>query len=230
MITVLTATLGKRPEMLMEAVGSVRAQTHADWEHVVVDDGSFSVPEIEGVRVLHVSHRGLGPARNAGLEVARGDAIALLDDDDLWYPHHLETVWRTMQETGADVVYANCDETGRRDGYAIEVKPFAGDLIEHENFICVPATLVRTEALRRAGGFPGGALEDWGLWRKMHALGMRFHFVDVRTVMYRFHEDNLTYGGADPDRTRMAKELREQADAGAISWEEYEARIAEVWS
>ncbi len=229
MISVLTATLGKRPDMLMEAVESVRAQTHTDWEHIVVDDGSFSVPDIEGVRVLRVSHRGLGPARNAGIEAARGDALALLDDDDLWYPYHLETVWGAMQETGADVVYANCDETGRRDGYAIDVRPFDGELLERENFICVPATLVRTEPLRAAGGFPGGALEDWGLWRKMHADGRRFHYVDRRTVMYRFHEDNLTYGGADPEKTRAAKELQEAAMAGRITWEEYERRLAEVW-
>jgi glycosyltransferase involved in cell wall biosynthesis len=228
-ITVLTATLGRRPEMLAEAVASVRAQTFTDWEHVVVDDGSYAVPEIDGVRVLHVSHRGLGPARNAGLEVARGDAIALLDDDDLWYPHHLATVWEAMERTGADVVYADCDETGRRDGHHIEVKPFDGDLIERENFICVPATLVRTSALRAAGGFPGGALEDWGLWRAMHARGARFHFEPVRTVAYRFHTDNLTYGGVDPERTAAATRLREEAEAGRVSWQEYERRIVEVW-
>src|SRR5205814_10218689 len=109
-ITVLTATLGRRPEMLAEAIASVRAQTFVDWEHVVVDDGSYSVPDLDGVRVVRVSHRGLGPARNAGLEVACGEAIALLDDDDVWYSHHLETVWEAMERTGADVVYADCDE------------------------------------------------------------------------------------------------------------------------
>ena len=229
MITVLTATLGKRPEMLAEAVASVREQTFADWEHVIVDDGSFSVPEIEGTRVVHVSHRGLGPARNAGLEVARGEAIALLDDDDLWHPHHLATVWEAMRETGADVVYADCDEVGRRDGHHIEVVPFDGERLQHENFICVPATLVRTSALRAAGGFPGGALEDWGLWRAMHARGARFHFVDRKTVTYRFHRDNLTYGGVDPERTAAATRLREDAEAGRIGWDEYEREIVEVW-
>jgi glycosyltransferase involved in cell wall biosynthesis len=228
-ITVLTATLGRRPEMLAEAVESVRAQTFTDWEHVVVDDGSGAVPELDGVRVLHVSHRGLGPARNAGLELARGEAIALLDDDDLWYPDHLATVWDAMQETGADVVYADCDETGRRDGHRIEVRPFDGELLQRENFICVPATLVRTSALRSVGGFPAGSLEDWGLWKAMHARGARFHFVARRTVAYRFHTDNLTYGGADPEKTASAARLREDADAGRLSWEEYERRIVEVW-
>jgi hypothetical protein len=134
-----------------------------------------------------------------------------------------------MQRTGADVVYANCDETGRRDGHHIEVKPFDGELLARENFICVPATLVRTSALRAAGGFPGGALEDWGLWKAMHARGARFHYVDRKTVAYRFHSDNLTYGGVDPERTAAATRLREDADAGHLSWDEYERRIIQVW-
>lgn len=229
MITVITATLGRRPEMLAEAVESVRAQTFRDWEHIVVDDGSDSVPPIEGVRVLHVTHRGLGPARNAGLQEAAGEAIALLDDDDVWYPHHLATVWSEMQRTGADVVYADCDEEGRRDGHHIEVRPFDAERLERENFLCVPATLVRTSALRAVGGFPAGSLEDWGLWKAMHAAGARFHFVPERTVRYRFHTDNLTYGGVDPERTAAAARLRAEAEAGAITWAEYERRSVEVW-
>lgn len=229
-VTVLTATLGQRPRMLAEAVSSVRAQTLPPLEHVVVDDGSFTVGPIDGVRVLPVSHRGLGPARNAGVEVARGDAVALLDDDDLWQPHHLETVWSVMQETGADVVYADCEEVGRRDGYSIEVRDFDADLMERENFICVPATLVRTEALRAVGGFGGGSLEDWDTWKRLARAGARFVHVPVVTVTYRFHDDNLTYGGADPDLTRAAKELREAAERGELSWDDYTERAARLWA
>jgi glycosyltransferase involved in cell wall biosynthesis len=229
-ITVLTATLGRRPDMLAEAVDSVRAQTFGDWEHVIVDDGSFSVPEIDGARVLHVEHRGLGPARNAGLELARGEAVALLDDDDVWLPHHLERVWNALEESGAAVAYADCHELGRRDGFAIDVRDFDGDLLQSENFICVPATLIRSSSLREAGGFPTGALEDWALWKGMHALGMRFVHVPEKTVLYRFHEDNLTYGGVDPERTAAAKRLLEDAESGTLGWEEYTERVERVWS
>jgi len=229
MITVLTATLGRRPEMLAEAVASVAAQTFTDWEHVIVDDGSFSVPDMANVRVLPVSHRGLGPARNAGLTVARGDAIALLDDDDVWLPEHLDTVWSAMTKTGADVVYADCIEEGRRDGYHIDVGPFDAGRLAVENFICVPATLVRTASLRAVGGFPDSALEDWALWKRMHASGMAFEFVPRKTVRYRFHVDNLTYGGVDPRKTALVKQLEDDALAGRIAWEELDERRAEVW-
>lgn len=229
-ITVLTATLGRRPAMLLDAVESVRSQTFADWEHVIVDDGSFSVEPIEGARVVAVDHRGLGPARNSGLEVAEGEAIALLDDDDLWHPHHLATVWDVMKLTGADVVYADCNELGRRDGYRTVVRDFDPALLDSENFICVPATLIRTDALLAVDGFADGPLEDWETWKKMARSGFRFVHVPQVTVTYRFHDDNLTYGGADPDRTRAAKELREQAERGNLSWDDYTDAVERLWS
>ncbi len=228
-ITVLTATLGRRPQMLAEAVASVRAQTLTPLEHVVVDDGSFSVA-LEQIRVLQVAHTGLGGARNAGLAVARGEAVALLDDDDLWHPHHLERCWAVMQDTGADVVYADCDEVGRRDGWTFRVQDFDPALLERENFLCVPATLVRTDALRDVGGFSEGALEDWETWKRMSRAGKRFHHLAEVTVTYRFHTDNLTYGGVDPERTRAVKLLREAAERGELTWDECARREQAVWA
>ncbi|MGZ6827204.1 MAG: glycosyltransferase family 2 protein [Mycobacteriales bacterium] len=228
-ITVLTATLGRRPQMLAEALASVAAQTLRPLEHLVVDDGSFSVPDLPGATVLHVEHAGLGGARNAGLAVARGEAVALLDDDDLWHPHHLRACWDELQRTGADVVYADCEEVGRRDGYTFTVRDFDADLLERENYLCVPATLVRTEALRTVGGFGTGALEDWDTWKRMARAGRRFVHLPQVTVTYRFHTDNLTYGGVDPEATRREKELREAAERGEIAWDDYERRAAEVW-
>ncbi|HET6910792.1 MAG TPA: glycosyltransferase [Mycobacteriales bacterium] len=228
-ITALTATLGRRPDMLAEAARSVRGQTLQPLEHIVVDDGSFSVAPMEGVTLLSIEHAGLGPARNAGLASARGDAVALLDDDDLWHPHHLATLWEQMRMTGADVVYSDCLEVGRRDGYATRVADFDFELLQRENFICVPATLVRTSALLAVGGFSSGALEDWQTWKRMAAAGARFVHVPEVTVTYRFHEDNLTYGGVDPAQTRAVKQLLDAAQRGEISWEDYQAQLGEVW-
>lgn len=228
-ITVLTATLGQRPDMLAEAVASVAAQMLAPLEHLVIDDGSGAVPELPGTRVLHIEHRGLGGARNAGLAEARGEAVALLDDDDLWHPHHLQACWDELNRTGADVVYADCEEVGRRDGWTFTVRDFDADLLERENYLCVPATLIRTQALHDVGGFSEGALEDWETWKRMSRAGKRFVHLPEVTVTYRFHTDNLTYGGVDPERTRRAKELREAAERGEISWDRFAELEAQVW-
>jgi glycosyltransferase involved in cell wall biosynthesis len=230
-ITVVTPTGGKRPDMLAEAVASVRAQTLSPLEHFVVDDGTNSVAPIEGVTVLHVGAGGPGPARNAAIERAHGSVIALLDDDDVWHPHHLETVVAAMDATSADVVYADCVVDNRRDGYGFEVTDFDGDRLMERNFICLPATIVRTSSVRSVGGFPDEPRgQDWSLWKRMHVAGMRFHHVPIVTVTYRFHSDNITYGGVDPELTRTVKDLHDAAQRGEISWDDYETQAAEVWS
>lgn len=98
LITVAVPT-HNRPQLLREALASVAAQTHQEWEVVVVDDGSTppvslgSLAEVMGekLRVLrHASPKGGPAAKNTGAQAARGDIIAFLDDDDLYAPEYLE--------------------------------------------------------------------------------------------------------------------------------------------
>ncbi len=58
----------------------------------------------------------------------------------------------------------------------------------------------------------------------------RFVHVPQVTVTYRFHTDNLTYGGADPDRTSATKRLLDAAPRGELGWDEYAERVEGVWS
>lgn len=71
-----------------ETLDSALAQDWPEVEVIVVDDGSIdgtaTVAEERGVRVLHREHRGPAAARNAGLAVARGEFVTILDSDDLW--------------------------------------------------------------------------------------------------------------------------------------------------
>jgi protein-tyrosine-phosphatase/glycosyltransferase involved in cell wall biosynthesis len=90
-----------RPHLLVQAIESVRRQSVAGIEIVVVDDGSERPVEPaipthdELLRVLRQENRGLNAARNVGLAAARGEFIALLDDDDLWLP------WKTEIQVAA---------------------------------------------------------------------------------------------------------------------------------
>src|SRR5687767_548324 len=88
-----------REEFLTEAFESIAAQTFADWELIVVDDGSTDgtsalVGQLarrvaQPVTYLYQPNRGPGAARNLGIQRARGQYLAFLDSDDLWLPHHL---------------------------------------------------------------------------------------------------------------------------------------------
>ncbi|MGV0026055.1 glycosyltransferase family 2 protein [Phormidesmis priestleyi] len=84
-------------QYVAETIRSVLAQTHTNFEFLIIDDESpdrsveichqFKDPRI---RIIHQKNRGLAGARNTGIRHAQGDYIALLDSDDLWLPEKLE--------------------------------------------------------------------------------------------------------------------------------------------
>ena len=94
-----------RRQLLAHTLASVRRQHFREYELIVVDDGSTDgtqayLQDLGGeVRVVTLPvSSGPGAARNAGLRVARGDYVALLDSDDLWFPWTLEVFARAIQE------------------------------------------------------------------------------------------------------------------------------------
>lgn len=114
---------------LPDAVASVRAQTYADWELLIVDDASIdttfavanSLAETNmRIRVFRQARNGgAGAARNIALSAARGRYIAFLDADDLWLPKKLSHQIAFMQETGAALSYTgfwrvHADSGGKR--------------------------------------------------------------------------------------------------------------------
>src|SRR5437867_2754121 len=81
-----------RREFLPLTLESVGQQRFADYEVIVVDDGSTdgTVEHLRWLgsraRVLTQANRGPGPARNRGVAEARGEYVAFLDSDDVWFP------------------------------------------------------------------------------------------------------------------------------------------------
>ena len=101
----------KVEEYLTACVESVLAQTYQNFELVLVDDGSpdhcprmcdeFASRDSR-IRVIHKENGGLSSARNAGIDVAKGEYLAFLDSDDLWTPMFLERLYATLTESNAD--------------------------------------------------------------------------------------------------------------------------------
>src|ERR671936_561680 len=96
-----------RPSELSRALSSTRSQRGVTSEVIVVDDGSVppvAVPE-DGVRLIRIAPScGVAHARNRGIAAARGEWIALLDDDDVWAPDRLRRMLTVARATGADAV------------------------------------------------------------------------------------------------------------------------------
>lgn len=103
-------------QYLPRCIDSILAQTFSDFELILVDDGTKDgCPAImqayaerdSRIRQVHKENGGLSSARNAGLDVARGEYIAFVDSDDYIHPALLEDAVRAADETGAQQVLFN---------------------------------------------------------------------------------------------------------------------------
>lgn len=113
-VSVVMATYN-RCDVLAHAIESVRGQTVRDWELLVVGDActdatgevvaSFNDERIRFVN-RRVNHGEQSAPNNDGVAMARGELIAFLNHDDLWYPDHLEVGLAALERANADLVYA----------------------------------------------------------------------------------------------------------------------------
>lgn len=180
-----------RAELLKRALESVTAQTFADFEVIVCDDGSsdqtLEVVDIfnERIAITYLREENWGgPARprNNGLKVARGKWICFLDADDWWYPCKLATVFPS---TGlADVLHHDCDvydDIGKKfltmRGRQLK-KPAFVDLMTGWNALHTSTVCVRKSILDKVGGFSEDktliAIEDFDLWLRISRVTDRF--------------------------------------------------------
>lgn len=164
-VTVITASLPHRADLLAEAIGSVAAQTHPV-EHLI------SVAAM----------RSVADARNGLVQGAGTEWVAFLDDDDLLDPGHIETL---LGHAGAaDVVIPHCrfDGPALPDGYCN--RPYDREALRAHGIFPV-TVLARRRAVLGAGGFARQGWDDWALWNAMADAGCRFEVVPEITWTYR---------------------------------------------
>ena len=131
-ISVILPTHNRAP-VLTRSIHSVLAQTYADFELIVVDDGSNDetgsvVAEAGDPRIVYQRHgnnRGPAAARNAGIACARGEFLAFQDSDDEWLPtklaKHLEAFSRMGPEIA--VTYTNMRRIDRNGDSSLHLSP-----------------------------------------------------------------------------------------------------------
>jgi glycosyltransferase involved in cell wall biosynthesis len=195
-ISVITATYNWS-SALRCAIESVLLQTFAGFEMIVVGDGctddsgevvaSFGDPRLRWVNLPENSGSQSIP-NNHGASLARGEFVAYLGHDDVWYPTHLETVLRCARTTGADVVHSVAIVYGPPgSGVRSTTGIFASGEFGSRDFFGAPsAMLIRHQLLTQVGPWrdPTTLAEaiDVDLERRAFSAGARFAATNELTV------------------------------------------------
>jgi glycosyltransferase involved in cell wall biosynthesis len=124
-----------------EAIRSVQAQTHTEWEYILVDDGSTDgsldiIRECADadarIRVItNDENRGIPFSRNTGLAAAKGEWIAFLDQDDIWRPEKLAVQLALLQsDESLGLVACDCERIDAEgEVFGLKTTRFKPDII-----------------------------------------------------------------------------------------------------
>ena len=192
------------------AVESVLAQTFADYELIVVDDGSTDetgdvLKQYEGrLTLIRQENQERSAARNTGIRASAGQYIAFLDSDDIWQPDKLERQVAILDQH-PEVVLTYCqasyvDTEGRpirfvgesasgESGTEVVVSDLSRDLLLGNVISGGCSTpIVRREALDEVGFFDETLCypEDWDLWVRLSKKGP-FAYVPRPLARYRVY-------------------------------------------
>ena len=213
--------------MVGEAVDSVLVQDFADFELLIVDDGSTDATASKlvklgsRVRICSTPRKGVSAARNTGVNGSAGRYIAFLDSDDLWLPGKLSRQIAFMEEH-ANVQVCQTEEIWIRNGIrvnpkAIHQKP-SGDVFVRSLDLCLvspSAVMMRRELFQRLGGFDESfpVCEDYDLWLRI-AVELPIPLIPDALVIKRGgHPDQLSHSMWGMDRYRVLT-LRKLLRAG----------------
>jgi glycosyltransferase involved in cell wall biosynthesis len=193
-----------RASALEAALRSVLVQTCQDFEIIVVDDGSLDNPRgvVERIgdpriRFLRQDNQGGGMARNTAINAAQGRFIAPLDSDDVFLPHHLESMKALLESSENLVGYARilCD---RGDGNKFLRPPRAirpledmGEyLLCERGFVPTITIAVERETARRVRYHPKlRAAEDLDFALRLALEGCRFEMLEEPGAIWNDRAD-----------------------------------------
>lgn len=209
-ISVITRSFKGREALLRQAMASVAGQTYGNIEHLITEDRGNTLAGLVSeyaaavpFKVTHVTGNRFGrsDAGNLALGLASGSYCIFLDDDDQFYPDHLETLvcaLRAEPDTRAayslafDVPCAKLDHGVAKYKMALPIThahmktELNHEAMKTRNFLPIQSVLFEHSLFIERGGFDEDLemLEDWALWQK-YLYRSRFAFAPKTTSFYR---------------------------------------------
>jgi glycosyltransferase involved in cell wall biosynthesis len=235
-------------DLLKRALGSVWSQTFSNYEVLVIDNESTdSTPDIlrsqkdsRLIKLCSRNHGNIAAVRNLGIQKSRGEWIAFLDSDDLWYPNKLHEIDKKISEN-PDVILICHNEQLVHQGVPQKVLhygPWIPDMYDHllfkGNCLSTSAIAVRRESLEKVKGFSERedfvTVEDYDCWMKLARMG-KFSFLDTVLGEYHRHASNESRHikkHTDAFISVMSYHLKEYAHGGG-DLKKINKRLARVW-
>ena len=229
-------------EYLTEAVESVVGQTYANWEIVIVDDGSpddtARVAEAliarhsdRRIRLIRQPNAGLAAARNAGIATSAGRYILPLDADDVLMPELLaKTVGLLEAEPRLAIAYTDQRQFGAVDR-VVNTADWDTDLQRRRNLFAATA-LFRREVWDAVGGYDPSmrrGYEDWDFWLGAAERGFVGRRIPEALFGYRIKTSSMHVTARDSHRELVEQLRAKHAEWYASPWRRWQRWPIRAW-
>lgn len=215
LVSILIRTCG-RPNVLRQTLISIRNQTYKNLEIVIVEDGANKSEKMlqEEFSDLNIKYEATGVKKgrcyvgNRAMQLSTGKYLNFLDDDDLFFADHVETLVRALQEnkdyklaytssfeSKIDVISKEPEYTYiEHSKILVHNKPFSRIRMLTMNAFPIQAVMFERSIYEKYGGIDEELdnLEDWEMWTR-YALENKYLFVPRTTSIYRVPARQVNY-------------------------------------
>jgi glycosyltransferase involved in cell wall biosynthesis len=188
-----------------QAIESVLEQTYTNYEIIVVDDGSTDnskqilSPYFDKIKYIYQKNQGVAAARNKGLEIATGDYIAFLDQDDYWLENKLERQINCFQSLPQiSIIHSGWYRVNENNQIKGKIEPWNQvPLLDLKNWLWWKPVLLGAMMFRRRDILQVGGLDtnfkqvcDLELVLNLTLAGYKTTWLKEITLFYREHDRN----------------------------------------
>lgn len=238
LVSVIVRTCG-RPNVLRETLISLRNQTYKNIEVVIVEDGENKSEKMikEEFSDLNIVYKATGEKQgrckvgNLGMELSSGKYLNFLDDDDLFFADHVETLVQALEKhIEYKIAYSTSFETkievkSREPKYeyveesrvVVHNRPFSRIRLLDINLFPIQAVMFERSIYEKFGGFDLELdnLEDWEMWQR-YSTENTYLYVPKTTSLYRVPAKQENYKERQKELNSYYEKAKERINSRNI--------------
>jgi len=209
MISVIMLTYN-RENFIARAIESILAQTYQDFEFIIVNNGSTDgsgriadkyAEKDSRIRVIHRARGNIGSGRNAGLDVAHGEYVAFIDDDDWAELDFLEFLLELLEENCADIAICGAADKVFDEKKIMTAEEALIELMWRKKYnMAFPTKLFRRELMQNLRFPEDGSYDDIALMYRLIAGARTVAYHGLPKYTFYRHESNNSAWTTDHSR------------------------------